>query len=97
MSAADRLDAIGGRMDRQIPALDIRDRNDLRATVAALWAALEVHKPRTDSAGSLVDWSFCSCGAMEVFVAEDGYNSVGPARYPCRTVRAITEALDVTP
>lgn len=41
MTAADRLDAIERRMDREVPALNLHDRDNLRATVAALRAALE--------------------------------------------------------
>ena len=45
MSAVERLDEIEARMNREVPALDLRDRNDLRRAVAALRAVLAVHAP----------------------------------------------------
>ena len=40
MSAVERLDEIEARMNREVPALDLRDRSDLRFTLAALRAVL---------------------------------------------------------
>ena len=54
-------------------------------------AALALHQLQRDPGMSMIDWSYCSCGAMEVFTAADGYPSLGPAKYPCKTVRALTE------
>ena len=54
-------------------------------------AALALHQPTRDSPFSLLDWEFCSCGAMEVFTAPDGIPALGPAKYPCATVRALTQ------
>ena len=65
------------------------------AALSALDAVLAQHQPKTDERGSLIDWVFCSCGAMEVHLDDDGYNSIGPAKYPCATRRAITERIDI--
>lgn len=68
-------------------------RTDVPALVAALRAVLDLHQPKADGPMSLVYWEFCSCGTLEVHEDEDGYQSIGPAKYPCPTVRAIEEAL----
>lgn len=64
-------------------------RDDERTALSATLAT--IHHPREDQRGSLVTWAYCSCGAMETFTAEDGYLAIGPARYPCATIRAIKE------
>lgn len=52
-------------------------------------AALALHQPANDPTYSIVTWTYCTCGAMEVHVAEDGHRSLGPAKYPCATRRAL--------
>lgn len=73
------------------------------ALVAALLApdpriaeALALHQPRREEGPlaslSLIQWTYCSCGAMESRAADDGYPTLVPAKYPCATVRALTAA-----
>ena len=50
----------------------------------------ELHNPVGDGPLSLVSSPYCSCGAYESFIAGDGHRSIGPAGWPCATVRAIT-------
>lgn len=52
-------------------------------------AILERHTPQNDGPLSLVSWTFCSCGAMESRVAEDGYNS--PRPWPCPDVQGVLD------
>lgn len=52
---------------------------------------LALHQPKRDPAWSLIQHTYCSCGAMEVYEDEDGERTLGPAKYPCATVRAARE------
>jgi hypothetical protein len=68
----------------------------LAQLAGAIEAVMKLHKPKRDPAMSLVQHTYCACGATEVYPApEDGYPSVRPARYPCPDIRAIADALDV--
>jgi hypothetical protein len=67
--------------------------DDALAMHAALTAVLALHRPEKDEPHSLVTWEFCSCGAMEPLPDDDGSTYIGPAYYPCATVRAINDAL----
>jgi hypothetical protein len=68
--------------------------NDLRAAVDA---ALALHTPLRDGPLSLIDYEYCSCRADEVHVDDDGKRSIGPAKYPCATTRALTPVADPDP
>ena len=70
---------------------------ELETKIAQLQSAIqrvrELHRPERDSPLSLITWEYCSCGTMETFTAPDGHSSIGPARYPCPTIRALDEQL----
>jgi hypothetical protein len=67
---------------------------DFRAAVAA---ALALHQPLNDGPFSLIDYEYCSCRANEVHTDDDGSRSIGPAKYPCATVRALAPVADPDP
>lgn len=71
-----------------------RERDALAATMERVRA---LHTPKRDEPWSLVQHEFCSCGAMETYTADDGYPAIGPAHYPCPTVRALDGERTATP
>jgi hypothetical protein len=57
----------------------------LRAHVEAVIA---LHQPRQDPGAGPDQPVYCSCGAAEMKLADDG-SSIGPVEYPCPTLRAL--------
>lgn len=86
MTVLERIDE-AAEQDAHVQPLRLR---------TALMAALNIHQPQEDGAFSLVSHTYCSCGARQSYVADDGYLSIGPAHYPCATVRAVMDVLGVT-
>lgn len=64
---------------------------------AAVDAALALHTPLRDHPFSLIDYEYCSCRANEVHTDDDGSRSIGPAKYPCPTRRALAPVADPAP
>lgn len=64
---------------------------DVMRREAAIKQVRALHRPKTDGVGSLIDWEYCSCGVMETYEDSDGRMTIGPARYPCATIRALDE------
>lgn len=52
----------------------------------------EFHQKGNDGAMTLTNYDYCRCGARESYIAEDGYRSYGPAKYPCAQARALDRA-----
>lgn len=80
---------------RQVADGDDEMSSLVRDLVNRIDMAAALHQPTKDNAFSLVRHVYCGCGAMESFIASDGYPAIGPAKYPCKTVRALMgEGLD---
>jgi len=83
MTARDELDQIRQRHDEdhEHPAGEVCDN---RAMVAALTAALDLHRPETDD-DAPDGWPYCTACGVDVYEE--------PIPWPCETVRVITDAL----
>lgn len=54
---------------------------------------LEEHKPMDDGPYSIIQHTYCSCGAYESYIASDGYRSIGPVKFPCKQRKMLEELL----
>ena len=62
----------------------------MNLTVSHLQRILdEYHQPKNDGPFSMINWTFCSCGTMELRRSSDGYSSMAPVEYPCGTAKEI--------
>lgn len=66
----------------------------MTSTVSFLQQILDdYHQPQNDGPYSMINWTFCSCGAMELRRSTDGYSSMAPVEYPCGTAEKIRELI----
>jgi hypothetical protein len=58
---------------------------------------LKRHERKTDPPYSLIDYTYCSCGAMDVHQGFDGDRVIGPVKWPCPDILDLAECWGVEP